>query len=220
MSVLRESPLFYRESHIISFRKVMKKIGREIVPLLLCCLVIAFAVDGILQPAGLIISGITGISLFLEEITGFPYVYTNYLLTIMMVVLARLFLGKQACAKMILLSVLFPLVLILVSQLQLKLVLHSRLLSSVMFSVLYGGGIGMALKKGYSFGGGDTIALIAQKKLLKSLSVGQCMFLTDGLILLCCGLAFDGNIVFYGIFNQLIYSRVIDLVMRWSGCQG
>lgn len=216
MSVLEGSPPVHRKFSHFPPKNSIKKLTKEILSLLPSCLITAIAVDGILRPAGLVVSGITGISLLLNQMTGFPYVYANYFLTLAMVALARLFLGKQACAKIILLSILFPLTLILVSRLHLALVPHSRLLSCVLFSALYGGGIGMALKKGYSFGGGDTIALIIQKRLLSRLSVGQCMFLTDGLILLCCSLVFDRGVVLYGIFNQLVYARVIDVIMSWG----
>lgn len=217
MNILEESPLVNRNFGHLPFKSAVKRLAQEIVSLLPSCLIISFAVDGILQPAGLVVSGITGISLLLNQVTGFPYVYANYLLTLAMVALARLFLGKQVCAKMLLLSVLFPFTLILVSKLHLELAPHSRLLSCIIFSVMYGGGIGMALKRGYSFGGGDTIALIVQKRLLSCLRVGQCMLLTDGLILLCCGLVFDRDVVLYGIFNQVVYTRVIDAVMLWTG---
>lgn len=75
-------------------------------------ILIAFAVTSILKPNGLITGGITGISIILEKLFHIKYTYIYYVLSILVLAVAWISMGKREGIKIITMSIISPLVLI------------------------------------------------------------------------------------------------------------
>ncbi len=181
------------------------------------CLITAFSVNFILKPNGLITSGITGLSIVLEKYLQINYSYVYYIITFIILIAAFLLMGKKEIMKIIFLSVLYPTVLLLMQGIEFKFVENDLLLASIYFSIFYGIGVGMILRKGFSFGGTDTIARILNKRFFPSINVSYLMLILDGIVLITAAFAFGRNIALYSIISQLIVTRVCDYIMFGFG---
>lgn len=75
--------------------KSAKAFVQEVAIILIGCFLTAFAVDCILKPSGLAVTGVTGVAMVLEHWFGINYTYTNYLFTLMIAVATYFLLGKK-----------------------------------------------------------------------------------------------------------------------------
>ncbi len=131
------------------------------------CFVTAFAVNSILVPNNLSTSGITGLALIVQKFTGINYTYVYYLFSITILVTAFVTMGKKAVLKIIFVSLLYPALLVVMNKFHFVFVEGDMFLVCIYFSLFYGVGGGMVLRRGYTFGGTDTIARILNKKVFK-----------------------------------------------------
>ena len=161
-----------------------KKILYDTLYLSVGCFITAFSVNYILKPNGLITSGITGLAIILEKYLLIDYYFIYYIATFIILTAALVLMGKREIMKIVFLSVLYPTVLMLMQGIEFKFVENDLLLASIYFSLFYGLGVGMILRKGFSFGGTDTIARILNKKLFPSINVSYLMMILDGFIII------------------------------------
>lgn len=194
-----------------------KKLIYEIIYLTIGCIITAFAVNCILKPNGLITSGITGIAIILEQYMNVNYSIIYYFLTITVLITTIILMGKKEIFKIAFISILYPTVLVIMQNYEFKFVENDLLLATIYFSVFYGVGIGMILRKGYSFGGTDTIAKILSKKVFKTVSISYIMLALDGLVIIISAFVFGRNIALYSIISQLIITKVYDYIMFGLG---
>jgi len=185
--------------------------------LIIGCFITAFAVNYILKPNGLITSGITGLAIILEKYINLNYSYIYYFLTSIIIFVTYLLMGKQEILKIAFLSFLYPTTLLVMQKIEFKFVENDLLLASIYFSIFYGLGVGMILRKGFSFGGTDTIARILNKKIFHSINVSYIMLVLDGAVILLSAIVFGRNIALYSIISQLIVTKVCDYVMFGLG---
>lgn len=181
------------------------------------CVITAFSVNYILKPNGLVTSGITGLSIILEKYTNINYYYIYYFITLFILIVTYLLMGKKEIMKIIFLSILYPTVLMMMQNVEFKFVENDLLLASIYFSLFYGAGIGMILRKGFSFGGTDTIARILNKKFFPSVNISYIMLVLDGVVILISAVAFGRNIALYAVISQLIITKVCDYAMFGFG---
>lgn len=191
----------------------VKKLLFDTLYLTIGCFITAFAVNYILKPNGLITSGITGLAILLEKYVYINYSYIYYIATFIILITTYILLGKKEISKIIFISILYPTVLLLMQGIEFKFVENDLLLASIYFSAFYGIGVGMILRKGFSFGGTDTIARILNKKLFPSVRVSYLMLVLDGIIIIAAAFSFGRNIALYSIISQLIFSKICDYMM-------
>ncbi len=189
------------------------KILLDIIIISIGCILTAFAITSILKPNGLITGGITGISIILESIIGIKYTYIYYALSILVLLSAWLTMGKKEAFKIITLSIFFPLVLILLENIDYSFIKGDMMLSCVYFGIVYGLGVGLVLKRGFSFGGTDTIAKVLHYKLFSFVSISQVLLVIDGAIIASSAVVYNKNVALYAIISQIITMKVIDSVM-------
>ena len=194
-----------------------KNLLKEYALLILGCFITAFASNSVLKPNGLSTSGITGLSIVLESMTGVNYSYIYYIFTIAILIATLILMGKKEVMKIIMLSVLYPTLLVLLQSLNIEIILDDTILVVICFSVLYGLGVGIVLRLSYSYGGTDTIAKIIQKKLLPFVNISFIMLLLDGLILILTGFVLGIKVALYGLIIQFLFTKVIDYVMFGVG---
>lgn len=195
----------------------IKKLFSDTIYLAVGCFITAFSVNYILKPNGLITSGITGLAIVLEKYLHVNYTYIYYAATLVILLITYSLLGKKEIMKIIFLSVLYPTVLLAMQNFEFKFVENDLLLASIYFSIFYGIGVGMILRKGFSFGGTDTIARLLNKKAFPSINVSYIMLVLDGCVILIAAFAFGRNIALYSIISQLITTKVCDYIMFGFG---
>ncbi|NYB75695.1 YitT family protein [Sedimentibacter hydroxybenzoicus DSM 7310] len=195
----------------------IKKLFYNMVYLITGCVITAFSVNYILKPNGLVTSGITGLAIILEKYININYSYIYYLFTFIILIIAYLLMGRKEIVKIIFLSIMYPTVLLVMQNIEFKFVENDLLLASIYFSIFYGIGVGMILRKGFSFGGTDTIARILNKKLFPAINVSYIMLMLDGIIIIISAFAFGRNIALYSVISQMIVTKVCDYVMFGFG---
>jgi uncharacterized membrane-anchored protein YitT (DUF2179 family) len=197
--------------------KNIKKILFDTFYLTVGCLVTAFSVNYILKPNGLITSGITGLSIVLEKYLHINYSFIYYIATFIILFITWLLMGKKEIMKIIFLSILYPTVLLVMQNFQFKFIENDLLLATIYFSIFYGIGVGMILRKGFSFGGTDTIARMLNKKLFPSINVSYIMLVLDGMVIITAAFTFGRNIALYSIISQFIVTKICDYIMFGFG---
>lgn len=195
----------------------IKKLFYNMVYLITGCVITAFSVNYILKPNGLITSGITGLAIILEKYMNINYSYIYYFITFIILIVTYLLMGKKEIIKIIFLSIMYPTVLLVMQNIEFKFVENDLLLASIYFSCFYGIGVGMILRKGFSFGGTDTIARILNKKLFPSINVSYIMLMLDGVVIIISAFVFGRNIALYSVISQMIVTKVCDYVMFGFG---
>lgn len=204
---------------LVKIKKSYKELIKNYVFLIIGCFITAFASNCILKPSGLSTSGITGLSIVLESVTGINYTYIYYIFTFIILVATFILIGKAEIMKIILLSILYPTMLFLLQKLNIKLVLDDTLLVVVFFSLFYGLGVGIVLRLGYSYGGTDTIAKILQKRILPFINISNVLLVLDGLILIFSGFVLGIKVALYGLIMQFLFTKVVDYVMFGVGTE-
>lgn len=181
--------------------------------ILIGCILLAFAITAILEPNQLITGGITGISLMLGELIGIDYTILYYVMSLLILLTTYLMLGKHEASKIILLSVLFPAILMLFNQMNLSLIEDDLFLAAIYYGIIGGAGVGLILRQGYSTGGTDSIGKIIHKKKYPFISVNQIITFIDIIIIIISIFAYDIRIALYAILTQLVLLKSVETVI-------
>lgn len=177
------------------------------------CMLIAFAITAILKPNGLVSGGVTGVTVILEKVLRIKYTYINYILSIFVLVIAWVILGKKEALKIINLSIVLPLIIIIFESLNINFIENDRMLASVYFGIVCGSGVGLVIKMGYSSGGTDTIAKILHNKLFPFISIGTILLAIDGVIIAASAFVYSKDVALYAIISQIIFMKAVDIII-------
>lgn len=198
----------------------IKKVLMDFVFIIAGSSLMAFSVTGIMLPNQLSSGGITGISKIIQSLISINYAVVFYLLAMIVLVLCWIILGWKEAKKIIVMSITFPTILMVFEHVDFYLLEKKDMfLAAIYFGVLNGIGMGLLFKRGYSFGGTDTIAKIINKKALPFVSISQILMFIDAIIIIISGLIFGRNIAMYALVAQLVYTKTIDFVLYGLGSQ-
>ena len=181
--------------------------------LILGCLCCSISTNWIMIPNGLAAPGITGISMTIEHFTGINYALIYYAITIIILVITWLTLGKKDASNIVILSILYPMVLWVLSFVDVQIIFEEKLIALAAFGVLYGVGIGIPYRIGFSYGGDDTVAKILKKTIWKSTELKKIYSFEEVIILLFMTLAFSLDQLAYAFAGQLIYVNSMNYVV-------
>lgn len=191
----------------------IKNLLLDMLFVLVGCILLAFAITAILEPNQLMTGGITGLSLMIDKVTGINYTFIYYIFSLFILLLTYFTLGKHEARKIVLLSVLFPLVLMLFNTFDLKLIEDDLFLAAIYYGIIGGAGVGLILKRGYSTGGTDSVGKIIHKKKYPFISVNQIITFIDIGIIILSIYAFDMRIALYAIITQMVLLKAVDTVI-------
>ena len=177
------------------------------------CLITAMAVSWILRPNQLSTSGVTGLALMAEKFTGVDYTYLYYGFSIVILIMAYIFLGKKAALKIVTVSILYPTLLLITDRFKFVLAKDDMFIVCIYFSLFYGVGAGLVIRRGYTFGGTDTIARILNKKVFKDVSISSIMLVMDAIIILLLGVVFGKDVALYALVNHVTYIYIMDYIL-------
>ena len=198
--------------------KILERINekartKRLISFILGSLILAISYNLFLAPNKLVAGGVSGIAIILNSLFKIDHFIVILSLNISLLILSYFLLGKEKTRASILGSLVFPFFVKLTSDIgQIIDIDTSQLLISAVFGgVLYGLGIGMIFKAGYTSGGTDILNQILNKYF--KLSIGKSMLYTDGTITLSSSLVFGTNKMMYAIIVLYIVSIMSDRVI-------
>lgn len=192
----------------------MKKISfKDLVSMVLSCVICSIAVNWVALPNGFVVTGITGLAMTAEAFTGINYALIYYGLMLLILVLTFVALGYREVSNILFLSFLYPLVLWVLNHWTVEIILKEKLIAVMFFGVIYGVGAGITYRLGYSYGGTDTLAKILKTKVLKGVELKNILLALDGMIMAVMLLRFSLDVVAYALVGQIIYVNSMNYVI-------
>jgi uncharacterized membrane-anchored protein YitT (DUF2179 family) len=182
-------------------------------------MILSFAITAILEPNHLITGGITGISLILGTWIGVDYTIFYYVLSLGTLLATFVFLGKREARKIVILSVSFPLVLMIFNSINFNLTENDMFLASVYYGVVGGLGAGLILKRGYSSGGSDSIGKIIHKRIYPFISISLIITTIDVAVVISSMLFYDIKVALYALITQFVFLKSVEVVLFGLGTQ-
>lgn len=149
----------------------------------------------------------------IEHFTGINYALIYYAITIIILVITWLTLGKKDASNIVILSILYPMVLWVLSFVDVQIIFEEKIIALAAFGILYGVGIGIPYRIGFSYGGDDTVAKILKKTIWKSTELKKIYSFEEVIILLFMTLAFSLDQLAYAFAGQLIYVNSMNYVV-------
>lgn len=174
---------------------------------------LAFSITAILRPNELITGGITGISILLGGFLGVPYTIYYYVLALIVLTATFLTLGKREVKKIIVYSILFPLILIMFESLNFRLYLNDMFLAAIFYGLIAGGGFGLVVSSGFASGGTDTIAKILHNRLFPFIGISKLLLMIDVLVIMLSILKYDVNTALYAIVTLVVFVKSMESVI-------
>lgn len=174
------------------------------------CVCMAVALNCFLIPNQIASGGISGIANILYHVTGIP-VWIGFLsVNIPVFLVATWILGKKNSVTSFIGLLLISLFLYLTRGIQ-------PLTDELLLATLYGGllvgvGLGLVFRAKTSTGGTDLIAQIVHK--YTGLSLGICLLLIDGLVILTAAILFGAEVGLMALLSLYVTSKTIDLLQE------
>lgn len=192
----------------------MKKISfKDLVSMVLSCVICSIAVNWVALPNGFVVTGITGLAMTAQAFTGINYALIYYGLMLLILVLTLVVLGYREVSNILFLSFLYPMVLWVLNHWTVEIILKEKLIAVMFFGVIYGVGAGITYRLGYSYGGTDTLAKILKTKVLKAVELKHILLALDGMIMAVMLLRFSLDVVAYALVGQIIYVNSMNYVI-------
>ena len=166
-----------------------------------------------LSPYHIVIGGITGISMLLNNLLGFNEALTILVIFMFLYIIGCIFLDREDMVKTFIVSILFPLFIYLTSFLvtRIDLSIDNRFLAGIMGGVSFGFGIGLVYHEGYNTGGMDIVSKILNKYCHFNMSYTT--LIIDSIIGVIGAFIFGFETLIYSLITIYIYSSLIDKVV-------
>lgn len=175
-------------------------------------LLVAIAYNLFMLPSE-VVYGVGGIGVILKKLFGIDPSITIMIGSILLLILSFILLGKEKTMNSVVGSLLYPVFVKLTENIgtYIKLTDTEPLIIVVFGAVISGFGLGMIFKAGFTTGGTDILNQIVAK--YGKTSVGNAMFMTDGLIVASGIFVFGWTKVMYSVISLYIISIMTDKVI-------
>lgn len=192
----------------------LKKLGVDLLFIVIGCSISSFSTIGILLPNGLTSGGITGMVRIVQQILPLDFSTLYYGFAITILIICGILLGLKEARKIMLMTIVYPSILFVFEHFNFSLLEEKDLfLAAIYCGVLGGICSGLVFSRGYSFGGTDTIAKIIQKRMMPHVGLSQILMVIDAVVIIGSGFLFGRNIALYALVTQVIFSKTVDYVM-------
>ena len=177
------------------------------------CFLVAIAYNLFLASNNLVPGGVSGLGVVLHYLFKINNALFVFIVGVLLLMISYVLLGKEKTKYSVLGTILFPIFIELTVNVNKIIPLDTSqlLLSSIFGGVIYGFGIGMIFKAGFTTGGTDIVNQILSKYL--KLSIGNCMLITDGIIVTLSAIVFGPIHFMYSILVLYIISIMSDRVI-------
>ena len=180
--------------------------------LILGVLLIAVSFNMFLLPNNIVFGGVSGISVITQYLFNIDPSIFIMIASVLLLIISYFVLGKEKTARSILGSILFPLFVNLTSGFSQFIDIGDELLLATVFGgVIYGFGLGLVFKAGFTTGGTDIANQILSKYL--NISMGNAMLICDGLIVVSGAFVFGITKAMYAIIVIYLISLLADKVL-------
>ncbi|MFC3886553.1 YitT family protein [Bacillus songklensis] len=180
----------------------------ELIYILAGSAIVALAFNLFLLPNRVASGGVSGISTILDALFGWEPAYVQWAFNIPLFIAGVLLLGKQFGVKTLIGTIFLPFVVFLSNDMAPA--THDPLLGALFGGIGVGLGLGLVFRGKASTGGTDLAAQIIHK--YTGLTLGLCVALIDGLIVLTAAIVFDLERGLYALIGLYVTSKTIDLV--------
>ncbi|WP_420843746.1 YitT family protein [Listeria costaricensis] len=180
----------------------------EYVYVVLGAAIIALAFNVLLLPNHIASGGVSGISTIVNYLTGWTPAFIQWALNIPLFIAGVFFLGYQFGIKTFIGTMTVPLFVYLTQGL--KPWTTEPLVAALFGGVLVGIGLGIVFRGKASTGGTDVVAQILHR--YTHLSLGICVALIDGFVVISAMFVFDIESGLYALIGLFATSKTIDLV--------
>lgn len=180
----------------------------EYIYIIIGAAIIAIAFNTLLLPNHVASGGVSGISTILNSLTGWTPAFIQWAFNIPLFIAGVLFLGYQFGIKTFVGTMLLPLFVYLTQHFDTW--THQPLVAALFGGVLVGAGLGIVFRGKASTGGTDVVAQILHK--YTHLSLGICVALIDGFVVVTAMAVFDVESGLYALVALYATSKTIDLV--------
>lgn len=185
---------------------------KRYVSFILGVLLVAIAYNLFMVPSQ-VVYGVGGIGIILKDLLDIDPSITIMVGSILLLLLSFMLLGKEKTTNSIVGSILYPVFVKLTENIGSIINLGNTdpLLIVLFGAVLSGFGLGIIFKTGFTTGGTDILNQIVAK--YGKISVGNSMFLTDGIIILSGVFVFGWTKLMYSLISLYIISIMTDKVI-------
>ncbi|WP_408055253.1 YitT family protein [Sutcliffiella halmapala] len=175
--------------------------------------IVALAFNLFLLPNRVASGGVSGISTILDSVLGWEPGIVQLCFNIPLFFLGVFLLGKQFGLKTLVGTITLPLIVLWTRDFAPATV--NPMLGSIFGGIGVGLGLGLVFRGRASTGGTDLAAQIIHK--YTGLSLGTCVALIDGLIVLAAAIVFDFELGMYALIGLFVTSKTIDYVQVGLG---
>ena len=178
---------------------------------------VAFAVQCMYDPCGLVTGGFSGIAIIIKSLTehiipgGVPLWLTNLLLNIPVFTVAYIKMGKRFIGRTLFGTVMLSVWLYILPVIDLT--QGDMLLVALFGGVFSGAGMGMVLRANATTGGTDMVAALIQLK-IRHYNVAQIMQILDGAIVILGFFVFGLRPSLYAIVAIFVTTKVSDTILE------
>lgn len=162
---------------------------------------------GFLLPNHFIDGGVTGISLLITQLTGFPLPILLFLINIPFIILGYSQIGKKFALKTMVAILGLSLCLFLIEY---PIVTSDKLLVSVFGGFFLGLGIGLSMRGGCVIDGTEILSLHLSRRI--GLSIGDIILIINIVIFSFAAVAISLESAFYSLLTYLAASKTVDFM--------
>ena len=180
----------------------------------------ALAVNFFFAATGLAPGGITGLSLVCSSIFGIPISTMSLCISIPLLLLSTIVLGKSFGIKTLYITLLTPLFMNLLPMIHMTQFFYDihpileLIIAGLLGGVLVGTAIGIALNHACATGGTDVIALLIQH-IFKFLKVSVILFFLDGSVVIASGIITQNILIsVFSFVSLMVIIQTISFVTR------
>jgi len=196
----------------ILYQALKKHRIRRYLQLIVGIFLAAVAFNLFILPNDIVYGGVSGISIIVQNffpITPSVFIFVS---SMVLLLLSFLFLGKEKSMRSVVGSFLFPIFIEITSKLDLLIKIDADPFLMALFGgVIYGFGVGLVFKAGFTTGGTDILNQIMEKYM--KVSLGNSMLIIDGTIVLLGAFVFGFTKFMYGILILYLISILTDRVL-------
>lgn len=185
----------------------------EYIYVLIGAAIVALAFNVFLLPNKIASGGVSGISTILHATLGWEPAFVQWAFNIPLFIAGVIFLGKQFGVKTLVGTIFLPAVVFLSSGIEPW--THQPLLGALFGGIGVGLGLGIVFRGRASTGGTDLAAQIINK--YTGFTLGTCVVLIDGIIVLIAAVVFDIERGLYALIALYVTSKTIDAVQVGFG---
>lgn len=191
-----------------------KEMIKDYLLITISAFLMALAVNFFFAEHTLAPGGITGLSVVLSTFLSMPVENISLGISMPLLVMGLLFLGKGFGIKILYITLMGPLFLKVIPQTHIT---DNLFVAGVIGGLLVGTAIGIAIIRGCSTGGTDLVAMLINK-VIKFLKLPVILFMLDGFIIVASGIISKNFMIsIYSLISLLLIIKTIGFVTTKFG---